>query len=260
MAIENFKAVVLEEALIQAYKEASIVDVICQAPILVQGKTARFNVLGMGAIKDYTGTVEADEVVTTVIDLNYDKKKYYAVSVDDADACLLRADVLMPMAENLAHQLKKVMERDVLAEAVAKGKAFVPAGAGGFFENIVDAAVLLDEKNVPAENRFVIASPKNVAKLVKDNQVMAYNSLNVLENGVVEGIDINGMRVIKCNNLPAGKTVIMHKDAVGFGCMLENTEAIRSEHAFADVIRGLAVYGCVALRPDAIVTIDDQYN
>ena len=255
MAIENFKAEVLEEALLSAYKEASIVDVVCQAPVNVQGKLARFNVLQAGAVKDYEGTVEADEVVTTAIDLVYDKKKYWAVQVDDADACMLKADVLMPMAENLAHQMKKAIERDILAEAIAKGEALGESVSENIIDKLIDAGVKLDEANVPAENRFVIASPRIVAQIVKDNRVIAHHSAKVLDNGLVEGAEIDGMRVIKSNNIPEDKVIVMHKDAIGFGCVLEKTEAMRSEHAFCDIVRGLAVYGAVALRPEAIVLV-----
>ena len=77
MAIENFKPEVLENALIEAYREVSIVDQITMKPSKVEGKLARFNVLAAGQIKDYQGQVEPDAVVTTVIDLVYNKKKYY---------------------------------------------------------------------------------------------------------------------------------------------------------------------------------------
>lgn len=260
MALDNMKAVVLETAILDAYKEASIVDTICQAPVNVQGKTARFNVLQAGAVKDYEGTVEADEIATAVIDLNYDKKKYFAIKVDDADKAMACADVMLPMAQNLAYQIKKAIERDILAEAVAKGAELEVAVKGDIVENIIDAGVKLDEANVPMENRFVIASPKAVAKIVKDERVMAHHGCRVLDNGLIEGAEVDGMRVIKCNNLPEGKMVVMHKDAVGFGVILENTESMRSEHSFADIIRGLAVYGAVALRPEAIVVVDEADN
>ncbi len=58
MAIENFKPEVLENALIEAYREVSIVDQITMKPSKVEGKLARFNVLAAGQIKDYEGTVE----------------------------------------------------------------------------------------------------------------------------------------------------------------------------------------------------------
>ncbi len=47
----------------------------------------------------------------------------------------------------------------------------------------------------------------------------------------------------------------MHKDAVGFGQLLEKTEAIRGESAFEDIVRGLAVYGCKTLRGEGIAVI-----
>lgn len=254
MAIENFKPEVLENALIEAYREVSIVDQITMKPSRVEGKLARFNVLAAGQIKDYEGTVEPDAVVTTVIDLVYNKKKYYAVAVDDADACMLQADVLMPMADQLAYQLKKVIEADVFAEAVLGAKSKV-APTADIYADIVAAGVKLDEANVPAGGRFVIMRPADAAKLAKDDRVIAHHGNAVLANGIVEGMNVNGMQVVKCNNVPEGKIVVMHKDAVGFGQLLEKTEAIRGEHAFEDIVRGLAVYGCKTLRAEGIAVI-----
>lgn len=254
MAIENFKPEVLESALIEAYREVSIVDQITMKPSRVEGKLARFNVLAAGQIKDYVGTVEADEIVTTAIDLVYNKKKYYAVALDDADSAMLQADVLMPMADQLAYQLKKVIEADVFAEAVLGAKSKVTPSAD-IYADIVDAGVKLDENNVPAGGRFVIMRPADVSKLAKDDRVIAHHGNAVLANGIVEGMNVNGMQVVKCNNVPEGKIVVMHKDAVGFGQLLEKTEAIRGEHAFEDIVRGLAVYGCKTLRAEGIAVI-----
>ena len=253
MAIENFKAVVLEEALILAHKEISIAEEFCAIPSKVEGKTARFNVLEAGQIKYYEGNVEADQVETTAIDLVYDKKKYYAVKVDDADACMLAGDVLVPMANSLAHQLKKAVETEVLAEAVNAGVA--QQGAGQLYEDIVDAGVKLDENNCPAGERYVIMRPADVARLVKDERMIAYYGGRVLENGIVEGAEIDGMKIVKSNACPEGKVIVMHKGAVGMGIVLEKTEAMRGEHAFEDIIRGLCVFGVKALRPKDIVVI-----
>ena len=253
MAIENFKPVILEEALIEAHKEISIAEEICAKPSKVEGKTARFNVLVAGEIKDYEGEVEADAIDTTAIDLVYDKKKYYAVKVDDADACMLAGDVLLPMANSLAHQLKKAVEAEVLAEAVNAGQA--QQGKGDLYEDIVDAGVKLDENNCPAGERYVIMRPADVAKLVKDDRVINNHGAKVLENGMVEGAEIDGMKIIKSNACPAGKIVVMHKGAIGMGIVLEKTEAMRGEHAFEDIIRGLCVFGVKALRPKDIVVI-----
>lgn len=253
MAIENFKPQVMEEALIQAYREVSVADVITAKPSKVEGKCARFNVLAQGAVKDYEGAVEVDEIQTTAIDLMYDKKKYFAVGVDDADACMLQADVLMPMAGQLAYKLAKAVEADVLAEAVAEGKTV--AKSEDIYADIVDAGVALDEANVPEDGRFVIMRPADIARLAKDEKVMAHHGNPVLANGIVQGMNVNGMQVIKSNACPEGKIVVLHKDAIAKGELLEKTEAIRSEHAFEDQIRGLCVYGVKAIRPEAIAVI-----
>lgn len=253
MAIENFKPEVLEEALIESYREVSVADVITARPSRVEGKLARFNVLADGAIKDYEGNVEVDEIQTVAIDLLYDKKKYFAVGVDDADACMLAGDVLMPMANQLAHKLAKAVEAEVLAEAVKEGKAV--AKSADIVEDIINAGVVLDEANVPEERRYVIMRPADVAKIAKDERVIAHHQARVLENGVVEGMEINGMRIIKSNACPEGNVIVLHADAIAKGELLEKTEAMRSEHAFEDVIRGLMVFGVKAIRKEAIAVI-----
>lgn len=253
MAIENFKPEVLEEALIQAYREVSVADVITARPTKVEGKLARFNVLQAGAVKDYEGNVEVDEIQTVAIDLLYDKKKYFAVGVDDADACMLAGDVLLPMANQLGHAIAKAVEAEVMAEAVKEGA--VVAKTGDLYADIVDAGVKLDEANVPSERRYVIMRPADIARLAKDERVMAHHGNPVLANGIVEGMNVNGMQVIKSNACPEGKIIVLHADAIAKGELLEKTEAIRSEHAFEDQIRGLCVFGVKAIRKEAIAVI-----
>ena len=260
--LETFKRDMWEAAIIEAYKEASIAEMITIAPSSVEGKSAIFHVMNVGGLKDYDGQVDIDEVLApTAIELVYDQKKYWAIQVDDVNNIQLHADLMLPTANNLGHQIKKAVETAVFEEAAAKagkkitGKTInTPEEA---YDHLVDMAVALDEKNVPAEGRYVVCSPAFIALLQKDSRVLAYSGQAVMPNGIVN-MEVAGLQIVKSNNLPEGTAIAIQKDAVVLGVQLEKTEAYRSHDAFADVMRGLCVFGVKAVKEDNIVVL--QYT
>ena len=74
-----------EAGLISAFKEVSVAEAITVKPSRVDGKTITFTKMGNVALHDYTGTIAEDSIETTAITMLMDKKKYFAVAVDDAD-------------------------------------------------------------------------------------------------------------------------------------------------------------------------------
>ena len=129
----------------------------------------------------------------------------------------------------------------------ASGKKIVTKA--DIYDYIVDLGTALNKKKVPRSNRFVVVPSDILGLLSKDSRFT--NQPIVLANGVVEGQSINGMQVVVSEELPAGKIVALHKDAVGYGKQLDQTEAMRLESSFADGVRGLAMYGVATLRKDA---------
>ena len=89
--------------------------------------------------------------------------------------------------------------------------------------------------------------------LALDKRVV--DNAQVLPNGVVQGMQVNGMQVIKSNLVPAGKVIALNNEAVGYGKQLDELEAIRLEKNFADAIKGLVNFGVKTLRPEAIAVL-----
>lgn len=166
---------------------------------------------------------------------------------------------------------------------------FVTGGAGG--DSIVvgtsgtfDATPLqilnrfnriLDEANVPAEGRWVVIDPVFKEKLLDENSKLVQTDWNKgsgegLTNGRISADKIRGFRLYETNNLPRvgtgpgtidlngsnanyGVIVAGHDSAVATASQINKTEKIRDVDSFADVVRGLNLFGRKILRPEALV-------
>ena len=256
MAINTFKPSLWEQALLEKFKGICVADLITTAPSSVEGTKAIFNSIALSkGVQDYAGTIDYEDINSASKELVYNKKKYVAYKIDDVDAAQAVADVMMPMARDMAYDLKRVIDAAVFDAITASGSGvakFTNAGAGSapsIYELIVDLGTVLDENDVPEQDRFIICRPETVNELAKDEHVID-NTL-VLPNGVVQGMQVNGMQVIKTTACPENKVIVMHKSAVGYGKQIDKMEALRLEGSFSDAIRLLLVFGVSVLRPTA---------
>lgn len=132
----------------------------------------------------------------------------------------------------------------------------------------------LDELNVDKEGRYVVIDPVFKELLMDENSKLINNDYNPganqLTNGkLIEG-KIRGLEVYESNNLPFlgtgpgtldtdgsatnfGVIIAGHKSAVATAQQIDKTEKIRAETSFADVVRGMNLYGRKILRPEALV-------
>lgn len=261
MSVDSFKKALWEAAILESLKGITVAEIITTPPSSVEGSKATFNTASLTkGVQDYTGKVDWENATTVPIDLEFNKKKYFAFSVDDCDKVQLAGDLMLPLTRQCAYDIKKQIDTDVLAEAVAKAPAGNTLGTKAAqiaiaspeeaYNLIVDLGTKLDNNDAPEMDRYVAGRPEFINMLAKDKRVI--DNATVLPNGIVQGMEINGMQVIKSNNVPANQVIALSKLAVGFGKQLDETEAMRLQNAFADGIRGLCQYGTVALRPSVI--------
>jgi hypothetical protein len=131
----------------------------------------------------------------------------------------------------------------------------------------------LDLQNVDQAGRWLVIDPV-FAEMLKDEDSRLFNAdyseKGGLRNGQI-GKQIHGFTIYMSNSLPRvgtgpttvgttgqnanyGLIVAGHSSAVASAENLTKTETFRSQETFADVVRGLHVYGRKILRPEAIVT------
>ena len=136
---------------------------------------------------------------------------------------------------------------------------------------------LLDVKNVDKDGRYVVIDPVMMEILMDEDSRFLnsdFGDAGALRNGLVLP-NWNGFRVYVSNNLPAigtgasttgttnqntnyGVIVAGHDSAVATAEQINKTETYRDPDSFADIVRGMHLYGRKILRPEALVTA--KYN
>lgn len=263
MAVANFKKTLWEGALLANFHSVSIADVITTKPSSVDGEKIIFNRVGAGALKDYTGSIAWDEITTTPVEMTFGQKKYFAFSLDDVDKAQLVADIMTATTNEHGAVLAETIDSYVLSKAIygvktanypTKTTAKSITKVTEAYDSIVDLGTLLGKNKVPMTDRYVVINNDYLNLLQKDDRFT--RNPEVLANGIVNNAKINGMTVIISEEVPANKVVALHKSATGYAKQIDELEAMRLQTAFADGIRGLAVYDSVVLRTEAIAVLN----
>jgi len=225
-----------------------------------------------------------DQELTLIID----QAKYFRFEVDDLENRFSHVNWQAIASDNAGYQLKDAYDTDVIAQMVAGatqdvyGTTAAPIDTGFGSGEIDPLDVLarlarnLDDRNVPEENRYVVANPIFYEELAKTSSKLMSVDYNQgdggLRNGLVASGKLRGFSLYKSNNLAtvagtgsfSGVTLYNvlsgHMSAVASASALSQTESFRAHDAFADVVRGLLVWGRKVLRTEAlaksIITID----
>ena len=136
---------------------------------------------------------------------------------------------------------------------------------------------LLDQQNVDKQGRWIVIDPVMMEVLQDEDSRFLntdYGDAGGLRNGLVIN-NWNGFSVYVSNNLPQvgggssttgtanqntdyGVIVAGHESAVATAEQINKTETYRDPDSFADVVRGMHLYGRKILRPEGLVTA--KYN
>ena len=134
----------------------------------------------------------------------------------------------------------------------------------------------LDVQNVDSRGRWIVVDPVFV-EMLKDEDSRVLNA-DFGGSGLMNGLVLNnlhGFRVYVSNNLPYlgtgagtsgalaqgtnfGVIVAGQDDAVASAEQINKVENYRDPDSFADIVRGMHLYGRKILRPEALVTA--RYN
>ena len=252
MAITNFIPTIWEARLLAKFHERAVASVITTAPTKIEGNKIVFNKVSDVAIKDYEGSVAFDDLTTSKVELEMDKKNYWAFKVDDVDAVQATGNLIDPHVSEAGYGLQEKTDGIVFEEAL-KTTNTVEKGALKAYDIIVKCNTELNKKKVPKSERFVVINSEVLEELQLDSRFTDH--YQILENGIIEGAKINGVQLVFSEELNGGTYAIvaLHRSAIGFGVQLKETEAMRLQNAFADGVRGLQVCGVKTLREEAIV-------
>ncbi|AOR24306.1 hypothetical protein [Clostridium taeniosporum] len=265
MSVNNFKATLWEGALLANFHTVSVANSVSTKPTKIQGNKVIFNRVGAGTIKDYEGSISWDDINTTPIEMTFDKKKYFAFSLDDCDKVQLVLDVMATTTAEHAAVLAETYDKDFFITLASGAKTQNIIGSksskkdvspANIYDYIVDLGTILSKNKIPKADRYVTVDSEILGLLSKDRRFTPNPS--VLANGFVDGQTINGMKVVCSEEKPAGQIIAHYKGAIGAAKQLDEMEAMRLQTSFADGVRGLCMYGSKVLRDDAIAILN--YN
>lgn len=260
MSVSTFIPQVWEASLLKNFHERSVAEVITTAPTKIEGNKVVFNNVSDVTINDYTGTVSWGDLATSKVELPMDIKKYFAFKVDDVDAVQAAGDLIDPHTEEAGYKMQEDLDKAVIAVGYATKNTVTAETGERAYDTIVKCNLALNKKKVPKSNRYAVINAEVLADLCVDPRFT--DKYEILENGIIEGGNINGTQLVYSEELNAGSAavLVLHKSAIGFGKQLDDVEALRLESAFADGVRGLAVAGAAILRPEGIVKCTAPIN
>jgi hypothetical protein len=280
MAISAFKPEVWDANLLvtleksHVYAAPGVVNRDYEGDIANYGDTVHIVSLADPTVGTYTPhtDITIEDVDDSDATLVIDQSKYFAFEVDDVEKrqALNGGKVLTEQARKAAYKLRDVADAYVAGlmaagvdagNLVAEQTLATPAEA---YDLLVDLGTILDEDDVPTEGRWAVITPKFYGLLLKDSRFVGSGDAQAAAtrtNGMVG--EAAGFTIRKSNNAPngpgagAGKLVIAgYNGAVTYAEQINKTEATRKEKGFADIVKGLHLYGSKVVRPKGLAAAD----
>lgn len=281
MALSNFIPEIWSAELLIALKKrhvaAALVNRDYEGEISRQGDTVHVTNLTAPTIGTYAKhtDITVEDIDDGTAALTIDQAKYFAFEVDDIEKVqqVAGGNALSTQTQEAGYGLADVADKFLLTTmntavqgtANDLGTVAIHTDADALWDAIVDLGVKLDEANVPDAGRFVIVSPALHGRLLKLDRFVATGDEKAATsrgNGFI-GM-VAGLEIYKSNNLPAvtdvaatgGLALAGHRLATSFAEQIVSVESGRMEKRFADMVKGLHVYGAKVFRPTALAVAE----
>ena len=272
-----------------ALRKAATAEAICNTDYMGEiknfGDTVNIVQEPQITVSDYTRGASTSSTALTdnELVLVVDQAKYFQFQLDDIEKRFSHINFQSVASDNAAYKLKDALDSNVLT-AISAG-AGITSGMGttgtpidvGHATGEVDplnqmslAAKALDEANCPEEGRWFVGAPEWYNELANTSSKLLSVDYNAgqgsLRNGLVASGLVRGFQMYKSNNLPtndlsgatpagsatAPEALFGQMSAVSCAQNLKIVESLRSTTTFADIVRGLMVFGRKVLRTDIV--------
>ena len=263
--------VALDKSLV--YGQANVCNRDYEGEIREAGNTVKIASIGDVSVADYvknTDIGEPESLTDEEQTLLIDNAKYFNFYVDSVDRAQANANVMDEAMRRSAWSLRAAADTFLAAameSAVPSGNKIGTVGdpvaptKDDAYEYLVDLGVLLDEGNVPIDDRFVIVPAWFHGLLLKDDRFVRSGTFRGdarLANGEVG--EAAGFRILKSNNVPntSGakfKIIAGHRLATSFAEQVLDVQTYKPEKRFGDAVKGLHVYGAKVVRPAALAML-----
>jgi hypothetical protein len=292
LAQGNFTPQIFSQKVQKFFRRASVVEDITNTDYAGEienfGDTVKIIKEPTITVKDYARgqTVDTQILADDQITLTVDQGSYFAFKVDDIEERQSHVNFEALATSSGAYSLKRNYDYNVLkfiydnaTNGTGTGTDASPIDGDAAVDtlaNLVSTAKKnLDRNDVPEENRWLVSSPEFFEQLRKagaklsDQSVMADGGSSQIRNGMVTDRPLFGFNMYQSNAIAvSGGSVANntfgsagsnehvflygHMSGVATVNHIAKTELIRDPDSFADVVRGLHVFGRKILRSEAV--------
>lgn len=272
MALDNFKPILWNDGVMQAYDKALVFGALAnreyEGQISGLGSSVKVSQIGDLTLNTYSGSVTYEELSDAARTLYIDQPKYAAFKIDDVDNAQTNPKLFAEATRKLG--LALAGGPDVYISGLYT-QAGVTSGLGttGSPISITSANVitylslinkLFDENNVPMGNRVMVVPPWFVQKLVLAKITKDTDNSAVLTGGYVG--NLMGIDFYMSNNVTKSGTTwyaamaFERGETIAMASQLDGgVEAMRLESAFGTGVRGLMLYGAKVMRPESLAAL-----
>lgn len=253
-----------------------------QGQIANKGDTVHVATVGDPTIRDYTEhtDITVDKLSDSSKDLTITEAKYFAFEMDDIEEVQVNngPGTMSEAVQNAAFGLSSTADSFIsaaMAAGVDSGNQVggtAPDFSGTFDDGLAYEGVVLplklklDKAKVPRQGRWLVASPELEGALLHDDRFVRADASGSTE-GLREGFigRVAGFDVYQTTEVPTtapasgvkGTQTILagYPGAYTFADQIAKVERARMEKRFADLTKGLHLYGGKLLRPTGLASV-----
>ena len=282
----NFSPVIYSQKVQKFFRTASVVEAITNTDYAGEienyGDTVNIIKEPVVSVTTYARgtTVSPSALADDQLQLVVDQANYFAFKVDDIEERHSHINFESVATSSGAYALKNAYDANVIAAMFAGPSAAAPdhiigtdSVAGGvdvgYDTSEVDPvnliskhSKLLNLQDVPEENRWFLGSPEFFEQLGQTSSKLMDDTTGAakpLRNGKVYSGKVMNMDLYMTNNFAASSTANFYKVLSGHMSStatanhIAKIEVVRDTTTFADVVRGLHVFGRKVLRNTGLV-------
>jgi hypothetical protein len=214
-------------------------------------------------IVDYAGagrTITAEALNDTEVLLDIDQEKAFSVNVDDVDRVQASSE-FAPWVDSAGRALAEdaetyLLDLMVTEATTANTGSLVVDGADDALTAVRAIRKAMANNKVPASGRYLVVNPDMADLLIQGlDDVSVAGEPGELRNGIIGRL--YGFTVVESplleNTAETPGAIGYHESMVGFVSQIQSLESLRNPTKFADIVRGLNVYGGKVIKSDAVI-------
>ena len=277
----NFLPIIYSQKVQKFFRTASVVEDITNTDyageIEAFGDTVNIIKEPTISVASYTrgGQINIQNLADDQLQLTVDQANAFAFKVDDIEERQSHVNFEALATSSGAYALKDAYDENVIAAMFSGAGTTVGSdGSGtdtGFGTSETDptdilanSAKRLHAADVPTDNRWFLGTPEFYEQLGQASAKLMDASVtgdgtSPLRNGSVLDGQVNGFRLYMTNNFAASSTsnyfkvMFGHMSSTATSNAIAKTEVVRDPDSFADIVRGLHVFGRKVLRTEALI-------